>query len=165
MVTHIHLFDENDADNDNGDGAFMPTEELDENYTDIGHLVQMVGGESNKDKKRQTLKHVNYYLKHQKTFPFKCYKDMKLSDVNDEFCGALSTYFGRHARKYCSIKKDLLSYLSSYNYMSAYKNIVLDDHKDEPEPAVFAKAKWGKYMRAIFKEKSQQAKKEEKVSI
>ena len=105
MVTHIHLFNENDIDTNNEDGAFMPPEELDENYTDIGHLVEIVGGESNKDKKKQTLKHVNYFLRHQKRFPFKNYKDMRLSEVTDEFCGALSTYFCRHARKYCNIKK------------------------------------------------------------
>jgi len=163
MTTHIHLFNDDGAD-DEKDGVFVPVEELDENFTDIGNLVDMVSSESNRDKLKSTLKHINFFLRHQSTFPWKAFDEMSLEDHNDSFAGALATYFGRYARKNCNIKNGHLAYLSSYNYMSGYKNLVLDCFKDQPEPAIFSKGKWGKYLRAIFREKSQQAKKEGKVS-
>ena len=49
MATKNRFFNE-DGPGDDADGAFMPAEELNENYTDIGHLVEIVGGESNKNK-------------------------------------------------------------------------------------------------------------------
>ena len=51
MTTHIHLFNENDAD-DEKDEHFVPIEELDENFTDIGNLVDMVSSESNRESRR-----------------------------------------------------------------------------------------------------------------
>ena len=87
----------------------------------------------------------------------KLHNDYKMEDINDNLMGRFATYLGNHATKGCDPNKPLLAYLTAYGYMSALKNWFCMKYKDDKIPSVFEKDKWLKYLTAIYKVKSQQA--------
>ena len=132
-----------------------------ENFTKIGHLVDLKQGSSNRDKKKSAIKHLRYYLAHQKTFPHLTkVEDIKLSDITDKFVGEFATYLGKYARSYCDIKKPLLRYMTAHGYLSAFKMHYEVKHRDEDKmkmPTCFEASKWSQYLSSIYKIKAEQA--------
>ena len=126
-------------------------------YTKIGHLVDLKDSEKNKEKKSSAIKHLDYYLSRQKTFPFKNHKEMTLKDINDYFCGNFATYLVKYAHMYCNVNKPLLKYLTAHGYMSAFKMYFEGAYREEMSPMCFEPLKWRKYLQSIYKEKAQQA--------
>ena len=135
---------------------------MNENYTDIGHLTDLTESDQNK-KKHHAVKHFNYFLRQNRYIAFVNISEMKMSDVTDAIAGEFATYMARFARVGCRIDRPLLSYLTAYGYLSAWKMYFVSKYKDETLNPVFGKDKWGTYLRAIYKEKSRQARDEGKV--
>ena len=110
-----------------------------EEFTKIGHLVDLKDGNKNKDKKNSALKHLQYYLERQNTFPhLKHVNDIqRMADITDEFVGEFATYLGRFARSYCNINKPLLMYLTAHGYLSAFKSHFESVFRNETPPKCF----------------------------
>ena len=141
----------------------MPEIYLNDNYTDIGHLKELTESDQNKKKKHHAVKHFNYFMRQTRSIRFNHISVMNMSDVTDEIADIFATYMACYARFGCRVDRPLLSYLTSYGYLSAWKMYFVTKYKYETLNPVFGKDNWGTYLRAIYKEKSCQARAEGKV--
>ena len=130
-----------------------------EEFTKIGHLFDLKEGNKNRDKKKSALKHLQYYLQRQSTFPhLKDVKDFqKMDDITDEFVGEFATYLGKYARSYCDINKPLLAYMTAHGYLSAFKMHFEVKFREQKTPICFEPSKWKHYLSSIYKIKAEQA--------
>ena len=130
-----------------------------EDFTNIGHLVDLKDGQKNKQKKSSTIKHFSYFLRNQNTFDkIKVLSDIKsMSDITDELVGEFATYLGKYARSYCDVNKPLLKYLTAHGYLSAFKMHYEGLFRNQESPLCFHPTKWSSFLRSIYKEKAQQA--------
>ena len=130
-----------------------------QDFTKIGHLVDLKDGQKNKQKKSSAIKHLDYYLRHQKTFPLLHSSEdiTSMEDITDELVGEFATYLAKFARSYCSIKKPLLKYLTAHGYLSAFKMYYEGLFRNQESPLCFHPTKWSAYLSSIYKEKAKQA--------
>ena len=148
------IADNHSAGDEMKDDDEFPTTD---DFTHIGHLVDSTDSEKNKRKKQSAINHLDYFLKNQDKYELKSHNDIKLSDITDDFVGKFATYLSKFARKKCDPSQPLLAYLTAHGYLSAFKMHYINRYKNEKEPPCFDRERWRKFMRAIYKDKSAQA--------
>ena len=140
------------GNNSNKSDGYSIEDCFETSYSQLVHASDLAESKSNQKKYKQAIKHVDHFLVNNSSFEPNSFEELNHTDITDELLGKLATYFGTEARQQCDQNKPLLKYLSAHGYMSAFKNAYLKKFRNAKEnPPFFEAARWGKYLKSIYK--------------